>query len=262
MKARILQHTLGLALALLIVISGSTAFGADKPAAKTPVAGNIADRWVLWPKAGHERDFEVAVKEYVAWLKKSGDPFTWTAYQPVVGNDLTYYVFRSDNHQWKDFDAEDAWREKAKDEEAYMRLIAPHVDKAAHVFEETDAAHSHMIGDQKDYKYFAVTTRNLKAGSRGEAMAAIEKIHKALTDQKWPYPYRLAWTIGGKNSLRVVFPLKNWADMTDPSPSLSEVLGKALGADDAGATLKQFASTLEFADETIAAVRPDLSTQK
>ncbi len=93
-------------------------------------------------------------------------------------------------------------------------------------------------------------------------MAAIEKIHKALTDQKWPYSYRLAWTTGGKGSLRVVFPMKSWADMADPSPSLYEVLGKALGQDDAGATLKQFSSTLEFTDETIVVARPDLSTQK
>ena len=262
MKARSFQHTLGIIFVLLFAVSGSNTFAADKPAAKPPVAGNIADRWVLWPKAGHEKDFEAAAKEYTAWLKKAGDPFTWTAYQPVVGNDLTYYVFRSDNHQWKDFDAEEVWREKAKDDEAYMRLIAPHVEKAAHYFEETDAAHSHMLGDLGDYKYFSVTTRTLKSGSRGDAMAAIEKIHKALTDQKWPRSYRLAWTTGGKGSFRLIMPMKNWAEMADPNPTLYEALGKALGQDDAAATLKQFSTALEIADETIVVARPDLSTQK
>jgi hypothetical protein len=262
MKARYFQHLLGLALALLIAFFAGNTIAADKPAAKAPPPGNIADRWVLWPKAGHEMAFEAAVKEYVAWLKKAGDPFTWTGYQPVVGNDLTYYVFRSENHVWKDFDAEDAWREKAKDNENFMRILGPHVEKTTHYFEETDAEHSHMIGEPSDYKFFSVTTRNLKSGSRAEAMAAIDKIHKAFTEQKWPYPYRLAWMIGGNGGLRVVFPMKNWAGMNDPSPSVKDVLSKALGPDEAAATLKQFGSLLEYADQTIVVVRPDLSTQK
>lgn len=261
MKANKLRQGLGFLLALLFAICGSYASAAEKAAAKAP-AGNVADRWVLWPKAGQEKEFETAVKEYVAWLKKSGDPFTWSGYQPIAGTDLTYYVFRSDEHQWKDFDAEAAWREKANDEAEYEKLIAPHVTKVAHFFEETDAAHSSMPGKPGDYKYFQVSTRNLKPGAKADAMAALDKIHKALQDQKWPYPYRLGWQVGGKDSFRIIIPLKSYADMADPVPSLREVLTKALGADDAGATLKQFSSAFEFVDDTVYAARPDLSTQK
>ncbi len=264
MKARNLRQALGLMLALLFAVCGSYASAAEKAAAKAPAAtgGNIASRWVVWPKAGHEHEFESAVKEFVAWRKKNGDPFTWVAYQPVVGTDIGFYVFRSDDHQWKDLDAEEAWEMKSGANEAYDKQLSMHVDKVAHYLEETDAAHSHMVGDLKDYRYFSIVTRNVKSGSRAEAMAAIDKIHKALSDQKWPYPYRLAWTIGGKDSLRVIFPMKGYADMADPNPSLYQVLEKALGKDDAGATLKQFGTTLEFQEHSIATVRPDLSTQK
>lgn len=261
MKARYLQHTLGLLLALFFIASGSSAVAADKPAAKA-ATGNVADRWVLWVKPGHEKDFEAGAKEHVAWRKKNGDPFAWTGYQPVAGTDLTYYVFRSDDHQWKDLDAEEAWGMKSGANDAYEKQVGVHVEKVAHYFEEFDAAHSHMIGDPKDYKYFSVITRNLRSGSRGEAMAAIDKIHKALSDQKWPYPYRLGWSVGGKDSLRIVFPMKSYADMATPNPSLYEVLAKALGQEDAGATMKSFGTTLEFTDHTIAVIRPDLSTQK
>ena len=65
-----------------------------------------------------------------------------------------------------------------------------------------------------------------------------------------------------KDSLRIIFPMKSYADMAAPSPSLYEVLAKALGQEDAGATMKSFGTSLEFADHTIAIVRPDLSTQK
>jgi hypothetical protein len=261
MKADKLRQGLGLLFALLFAICGSYASAADKAAVKAP-AGNVADRWQLWPKAGQEKEFEAAVKEYVAWLKKEGDPFTWAAYQPIAGTDLTYYVFRSDEHQWKDFDAEEAWQVKVKDEEAYNRLLAPHVAKAAHFFEETDVEHSHMVGKASDYKYFQVTTHNVKSGASADARAAIAKIHKALEDQKWPYPYRIAWLTGGKDSLRLIIPMKSYADMADPTPSVREALTKALGADDAAATLKQFSASLDFVDDTVSVIRPDLSTQK
>jgi len=264
MKARNLRLSLGVMLALLFAVCGSYASAAEKAAAKAPAvaSGNIASRWVVWPKAGHEKEFEASVKEYVAWRKKNGDPFSWVAYQPVVGTDLTYYVFRSDDHQWKDLDTEDAWEMKTGANDAYDKSVGPHTEKVSHFFEEFDAAHSHMVGDPKDYKYFSVVTRNLKSGSRGEAMAAIDKIHKALSEQKWPYPYRLGWSIGGKDSLRLVFPMKGYADMADPNPSVYQVLEKALGKEDAAATLKQFGTSLEFSEHTVAAVRPDLSTQK
>ena len=264
MKARNLRQSLGLMLALIFAVCGSYVGAADKAADKGGAAatGTIADRWVLWPKPGHESEFEAAVKEHVAWRKKNGDPFNWIAYQPVVGTDLNFYVFRSDDHQWKDLDAENAWEMKSGANDAYEKQLGVHVERAAHFFEEFDAAHSHIVGDNKDYKYFSVVTRNLKSGSRAEAMAAIEKIHKALTEQKWPYPYRLGWSVGGKDSLRLVFPMKSYADMADPNPSVYQVLEKALGKDDAAAVLKQFGTTLEFSDHTIAEVRPDLSTQK
>lgn len=261
MKARYLQHVLGSLLTLFLIASGSNALAAEKPAAKA-ATGNIADRWVIWPKAGDEKNFEAAAKEYVAWLKKAGDPFSWTSYQPIVGADLTFYVFRSDDHQWKDFDAEENWRTKANDDAAYEKILAPHVMKVAHFFEETDAEHSHAVGNSSDYKYFQVITRNLKGGAHADAMAAIAKIHKALQDQKWPYAYRLAWLVGGKDSLRLSIPLKSFADMADPTPSVREVLTKALGADDAAATMKQYSSSFEMVDDTVFVASPDLSTQK
>jgi len=264
MKACNLRQSLGLMLALLFAVCGSYASAAEKAAAKAPAtaSGNVADRWVLWPKAGQEKEFEAALKEYVAWLKKEGDPFTWVGYQPIVGTDLTYYVFRSDEHQWKDFDAEDAWQIKVKDEETYAKILAPHVAKTEHFYEETDAKHSHIVGKVNDYKYFQVTTRNVKSGAGADAMAAIGKIHKALQDQKWPYSYRLAWLTGGRDSLRIIIPMKSHADMAEPNPSLREVLAKALGPDDAAATLKQYGSSSELVDDTVFVVRSDLSTQK
>ncbi|MBS0589467.1 MAG: hypothetical protein JSR65_02375 [Proteobacteria bacterium] len=262
MNARCLRHLLALILGLLFVVTVFPTFAADKPAAKMPTAGTISDRWVVWPKADHAREFEAAIKEYVAWMKKAGDAFDWAAYQPIVGTDLTYYVFRSDGHQWKDFDAEEVWRTKADDNAQFEKLVGPHVAKVEHFFVEFDADHSHTVGNPRDYKYYQGVTYRVKPGAGADAMAAIDKIHKALQSQKWAYPYRLEWQTGGRDGLRIVNQFKSYADMADPTPTVREVLTKALGAEDAAATLKQFGSSLERVDDTIGVSRPDLSTQK
>lgn len=248
----------GMLMLMFVLVSG-TCLAADKAAPKA-AAGNIADRWVLWPKPGETKAFEAALKEHAAWRKKAGEPFSWTMYQPIVGTDLTYYVIRSDDHQWKDFDAEDAWNTKAKADDAYEQQMGSHVARAEHYFEQTDTDHSNFAPG-KEYKYFGVTSRRLKAGSRADLMGALGKIHKALQDAKWPYHYRLAWLVGGEDTFRIVIPMKNYADMADPDPSVRSVLTKALGEDAAGATLKQFGSSFESEDYTVYAVRPDLSTQ-
>ena len=251
----------GMLTLVFLLLPGMAAVAADKTVSKT-TTGNIADRWVLWPKAGHEKEFEAAVKEHAAWRKKAGEPLDWLTYQPIVGTDLTYYVIRSDNHQWKEFDAEDAWSTKAKVNDAYNQQLAPHVARVEHFFEETDTAHSQWA-ESKDYKYVGVTSRHLKAGSRSEMTAALDKIQKAITDEKWPYHYRLAWLIGGGDTLRIVVPMKSYADMAEPNPSVHKVLAKALGSEDAAnATMKQFGSSFEGGDYTVFAYRPDLSTQK
>ena len=248
-----------LLLAFLLTFTATQA--ADKTTAKIP-AGNIADRWVLWPKPGHIKEFEAGVKEHAAWRKKAGEPFSWLTYQPIVGSDLTYYVIRSDGHQWKDFDAEDAWNTKAKADDAYEQQVGQHVAKVEHYFEEADDAHSNFT-PSKDYKYFGVTTRYLKSGSRQDMSGAVEKIHKALQDAKWPYRYRLTWLVGGGNAFRIVIPMKSYAEMANPNPSVRQVLVKALGSEDsADATLKQFSTSFDPGlDYTVYAARPDLSTQ-
>lgn len=260
MKARYCRSALLAMLGLVfLTLTGMNVAAADK-ATTGKAAGMIADRWVFWPKAGQTKEFEAAVKEHAAWRKKSGEPFTWLTYQPIVGTDLTYYVIRSDDHQWKDFDAEDAWASKAKADDAFEQQMGPHVARIEHFFEETDGAHSHWL-QSKDYKYTGVTSMRLKAGARGDMTTAMDKIQKAITDEKWPYPYRLAWLIGGDDRLRLIVPMKSYADMADPNPSVRKVLAKSLGSEDsAGATLKQFNGSFEDAQYTVFVLRPDLST--
>lgn len=250
-----------LALFALNITSTSTA-AADNKAAGMEEMGKIATMWLIWPKAGDEMKFENALKQHAAWRKNAGENMDWQMYQPIVGKDLGYYAIRSNSHHWKDFDANATWHKSAKADEAFNRDVGPYVDRAEHYFEETDVENSHWI-ESDDYRYFGVTEYSLKSGAGADRTDAIKKIHKAVTDAKWPYGYAISQPIGGENRMTVVVGYKSYADMADPDPSMAKVLTTSLGSEDAAkATLKQFGSSVEGSNYMVVEHRADLSTPK
>lgn len=263
MKSRCL-HLISLVLLgmLFLLLPGVAAVAANNSTSGKQVPGTIADTWVMWPKEGQSTEFEAAIKQHATWRKNNGENFDWSVYQPVVGKDLSFYVIRSGHHQWKDFDTQAAWETKAKSGDSFQRQVGPYLARAEHYFAETDLAHSHWI-DNKDYRYFSVTSYALKSGSHADRTDALNKIKKAISDENWTYPYEISNEIGGTEPMLIVVPMANYAAMADPDPSLMNVLAKSEGSDAAAATtMKQFGGTIEHASNTIYEYRPDLSTPK
>ncbi len=265
MKARCL-HSISMVMMLgffvFLSCAASSAVAADNAASSKAVPGTIADTWVMWPKAGQAKAFEAALKQHAAWRKNAGEGFIWSIYQPIVGEDLTFYVIRSGEHQWKDFDANTAWETKAKSGDTFDQQVGPYLERVEHYFSETDTDHSHWI-DDKDYRYFSVTSFATKSGTHADRTDALNKIQKAVIEEKWPYPYEISNGVGGREPLMIVIPMKTYADMADPNPSIMKVLSKSLGSDAAAtAVMRQFGSSVEQARTTIYQYRPDLSTPK
>ncbi|MEO6076386.1 MAG: hypothetical protein ABIP56_06245 [Dokdonella sp.] len=262
MKIFRLKITLIALLLALFALTTTSASAADKKDAGMEKMGNIATMWLIWPKAGDEMKFESAVKQHAAWRKSAGENMVWQMYQPIVGKDLGYYVIRSGNHHWKDFDANAEWHKSAKADEAFSRDVGPFVERAEHYFEESDLKDSHWI-ESDDYRYFGVTNYTPKSGTGADREDAIKKIHKAVTDGKWPYGYQINYGIGGAEMMTVVVGYKSYADMAEPDPSMMKMLATSLGSEDAAkATLKQFGSSVDGSDYTVVESRPDLSTPK
>lgn len=237
---------------------------AAKPAAPAAMAmpGKIAEFWIFWPKAGKAPEFEAAVKAHVAWLKQAGDKFVWEAYQPVVGTDITYFTYRSGQHQWADLDTEAAWDAANKSDEVFNRNVGPLVERYQHFFAEEDYANSHWV-ESPDYRYFSVNEHKLKPGASGAIAAAIGKIHQGLEAGGWPMSYSISRSIGGSGGLTLVFPYKSYADMDDPKPGFMAVLAKGMGtAEAAQKAMTEFDDSVTETNTTIYKVRPDLSTPK
>ncbi len=251
-----------LLISILLMACTAVAWAQDSKDAKpaTEAQGTVATVWKIWQKAGQEAQFEAAIKKYGAWRKSAGEKFVWHIYQPVVGSDLGYFIIRSGPHAWKDMDSNEAWELQAKASDAFNTTVGPYTERAEHYFSELDTKNSNWI-ESPDYKYFAVTNYSLKSGTYAERSEAMAKITKAVKDEKWPYPYSISDTIGGSGGMSIVTPMKSYADMADPDPSLMKILAKSLGSESAAAdTFRKFGSTIKSTDHTIFLYRPDLST--
>ena len=233
---------------------------AQAPAEKPP--GELASFWTFWPKAGHEMQFEAAVKEHLAWRKQAGEGWSWEAYQPVLGTDMANYVYRSGEHHWADFDASDAWEMATKAGEMFQKSVAPHVEHYEHTIVVEDYEHSHWVMAE-DYKYFRVTEYELNSGAATAVREAIDAIHKGLIAGGWQHSYAVSRTIGGSGGLTVVGPYRSYAEMEDPKPSMMEVLGKGAGSEAAAkAALQKFSEGIKKSNTSIYMYRADLSTPK
>ncbi len=133
-----LKRTCVIAGAVLALLSVAAGAAEEKKAAP----GKIAELWVFWPKEGHAEQFQQAANAHLAWRKQAGEPYGWTAFTPIVGDDLSFFVYRSGEHQWADLDAYEAWAMKAKADSQYEKDVAPHVARVEHYLTEDDLDHS------------------------------------------------------------------------------------------------------------------------
>jgi hypothetical protein len=249
------------AIAVAALLLPIAAAHAAEPAKEAP--GDVVSVWAFWVQPGHEADFEAGLKAHAAWRKANGEGWDWHIYQPVVGNDLTYYVVRSGGHHWADLDAQEAW-EKSHDALAkYQEQMGKFVARVTHSISHTDFDHSYWT-DNPDYRLFEVTGLTLQSGAYGDVVELLGQFHKAAVDGKYSRSYAIEWPTGGSADMIIATPFVDWAGMKEPEVSFMKVLGDSLGSPDAAkAAMKQINSDfLPGAKTTIYQRRTDLEAGK
>lgn len=254
---------LSLAICFVLAFVALAAAPALAQANEEKMPGAMADLWMVWPKAGHEAQFAAAIKAHVAWRKSAGEGWNWEAFQPLVGNDMGYFVFRSGDHEWADFDSQAAWEMATKAGADFNKNVTPHVERLEHYIAEEDFKHSHWV-PADDYKYFWVEDNQLKSGSQKDVGEALDSLTKGLIDGGWTGSWAMSRSIGGSsNVLTMAFPYRTFAEMKEPEPGFMEILAKGMGsAEAAGAAMAKFSGAVESTTSTIYVLRPDLSTPK
>lgn len=244
-----------LVLAALFALMPMLAAAQDDTAGKT-----VASVWHMWPKAGQEAQFEQALKEHGAWRKQAGEGFKWEVYQPVAGADMAYYVVYSGQHAWADFDANRKWEMDSKSGEAFNRGVGPYLERYSHYFEDDETDLSYWNADGQ-FPMYEVTTMKFSPGQYGNFRREVTALRDAATAQKWSGNWSLASITGGDDDMTLVIPLRSYADMAGPTPSIMEMMAKQMGGmDQAMKTMTGIQSAIAAGNTTVYAHRPDLST--
>lgn len=203
----------------------------------------LAEMWLMVPKAGHAQELNEALGKHMDFRSEQGDPWQWSSYAPLLGEDLDRVGVRSCCHSWADIDAYAEWSRNTPAVGAHFNEhVAPHVEKYAHYFEEIDWASSHWNDKGAAYRYFAVTEFTLKPGHAAEFHAAREKLSQIAINQGWANDER-SWiwstAIGGEPRVSVIVPHENFASMADKGEGFMDFLARNLGSEEAATELMQ-----------------------
>ncbi|MBY5991393.1 hypothetical protein [Ferrimonas balearica] len=238
---------------LLLCLLPLTLFAADKP-------DNLAEMWIITPKAGEAAKFEEALKRHVAFRKEKGDTRQWMVYVPTLGDKLNRYMIRSCCTNWAEVDTYVKWQNDQQTGNHWRTNVGQLVEAVAHNFSEVDMANSNWPEQDPGYVYFGVTSYKVKAGHG----AGTEADKKALSDHakamEWPYSWAWSWSVGGEPTLHLVIPHQNYAGMAEPDPSFAESLGKHLGDESkAKALFESWSSHFHGTEYQLYRLRTDLS---
>jgi len=220
----------------------------------------VASVWYMWPKAGQAQAFEEALREHAAWRKQAGEGFDWRIYAPVAGSDMGHYVVRSGEHAWSDFDANRKWGMDNQAGANFERHVGPHVERYEHYFTDDQRDLSYW-NTTEDFPMYEVTTLRFAPGKYGEFRRQVGALRAAATAQKWSGQWGLASVTGGDDDMTLVIPLRSYADMAGPSPTIMEMMATQMGGQDkAVETMRGIQSAIEASNTTVYVHRRDLST--
>lgn len=185
---------------------------------------NIARTFFVQTKMGHGDAFTEGVKKYWECYEANGGDWTWTAWSRTSGR-LGLYVFRSDGHNWADFDADNTAGQACGD--TFDANVTPHVE----TFEggwsrDMPDVSRHEEGDMT-VAYVGVFWVN---DSR-KFEQWIDDTHKATTEKEWGHYHWGAITTSDDGAdYYVAIMNADFADMAPPETSFWEIQEQVHGS--------------------------------
>ena len=239
-------------LCVLLLISG-WCVAADE---KEPTL--IADSWTMVPKAGHDSQFEAALKKHMAMRSEKGDSRQWMTYTPVTGNDFNHYVVRSCCATWADQDSYEDW-DNTETHQHFMETVHPHVESYSHNFSELDQKNSNW-GEEVKAPYVGVTHYKVKMGKWRQMSEAMKQMSALAKDNNWPHHWSWSYPVAGSGAVNLVIPFENYAAMAPLDESFYAFVSKVMKSEKkAQKMFDQFSGSFSSAEYQIYQQRKDLS---
>lgn len=217
-----------MAAALAMLCSMSTAVAQDEE--KNDGLARVA---LITAKDGHNKALEEAIVEYHHFMgtKEGAMRYQWWSIE--TGENTGKYLARSGDHNWADFDAKHDWQEESG--EKFNSLVRPHIDNAVvTIMGPYDDEIGIWPNSMEGYQYVSVTQWHIRSGHGDKFDEGLKKIDKTLKAGDFPGYYTFARAVSGGagNTVLLVSPKKNFADMAPKEPSFMKIMSKAMGGED------------------------------
>jgi len=229
-------------------------------AAREVRAQNIARVYVMTPAPGQQQAFEKALTAHAQWRKQAGDPWNWSVYEVVDGENVGTFVVRSGGHTWADLDAYDAGFEQ-QGTPRFNSDVGPLLAHMTSSTTQEDTALARLPKDEARYGLIHLTHYHVKP-EHGQAFhALLAKIHKAIVDSDWPAYYAFASAVSGPDGQDVIMAgfHGSWADFAEPDPAFDKMLADKYGEEEAGKMMETFGESVWGWDSVTLRLRPDMS---
>lgn len=219
------------------------------PLAAQDAPPRLSEMWTMVPKADQAEAFYDGLRAHMDVRAEHGDPRTWRAYTPMLGENLNVVGVRSCCFSWADMDAYRKWSMDNPDvNEHFQGHVAPYVESFGHYISEISWGNSNWKSGWGPYRYFGATQFKLKPGHAGTFDAARDKISQIAINQGWAteeHPWMWAREVGSLTET-VVVPYKNYADMEAGDQNFFEFLSGVLGSEEAAdALFKDMGNSVE-----------------
>lgn len=260
MSREILKYTHLLAMAVLLAFSLAVQADDDE----SDDAGNIAEAWMMTVDMASQPAFEEAFKAHLEVRKQHDDPFEWHTYVQETGNAMSTYLVRACCFAWADKDSYETWGEENPEVSAdWGENVHPHVSSYGHHYSTVDFANSNWPEDAGNHQFVGVTDYQVKNG-HGQAFELVKgELSQIALNEGWAEAgHHWAWTaaVDGPNTVHLVIPHENYADMAAPEQTFFQFLSEHLGSDEAAAEIFQrFNAATDGSEYNIFRHRTDMS---
>lgn len=251
-----LKKTLILLVSLVLISCAPYALAADEEQ-----NDRLARVITITARDGHAKALEEAITKYHHYMGDKEGAWRYTWYSIITGPDTGKYIARSGNHNWADFDPQEHdWDKAAR--EKFMSEVQPHIAEMDVVISQIDDEVGIWPESWEDYHYYSVTDWHIKPGHGREFNEGLKKIDGILKeDGNWPTYYAFSSAVSGGhgNTVTIVSPRKNFADMAPKTPTFFDVMGKAMGDEEARAFFAEWTKTYESGQNRLLKRRAELS---
>lgn len=219
----------------------------------------LANVVLITAKDGHAKALEDAITAYHHYMADKPGAWRWQWYSITTGPNTGSYLARSGNHNYADFDATHDWDDAAGAK--FESDVQPHIASAVSTITRTDDEIGIWPENMDDYELFSVTQWHVKQGKGREFNEGLKKIDAILKAGNWPSYYAFVYPVSGAkgNLVTIVSPRKNFADMAPKDPEFMDIIGEAMGEEEGGAFMSEFATTYFQGQNSLLRYRAELS---